>query len=473
MKIVCEDCGARYSIADEKVGGRAFRIRCKKCGQAIVVCGAAATEDAVRPAADAIWYVVVEGEQQGPLPPEGIARMLAAGSVDRETWVWREGLAQWLRLGEVDELGQAAPPSARASSEPSRRADLFAPSAAGDDVSASASAPAMTGARSESSVLFSLGNLQALAMRGQAASRPVRGVGAGGSGLLDIRALAASAQSSAAGPARGVDDLLSIGGAAAFSAALGAPVLAPVPTGSGRLLRMLVAVAALLLVGVIGLLVLVVARPAQARVAFVPPIVVPPYAPRSPAEAPAPPPAVATSSAHAPVIVPANQADAPAVRENTRRRPTDGHTPVESTSGVAPDREPARGPEEQASSAHSGSLEELVRQAVDPTAHASAVPVPPPPHEAPARSAQPSRADVRSALAAVQGPVRACAGGRSGTADIRFVFAPSGHVTTATVTSQPFAGTPAGSCMARAARAARVPPFSSGSLAVNFPFVVR
>ena len=67
MKIVCESCGAKYSIADEKVAGKVFKIRCKKCSAVIVVKGdqqqpaesepsAAATDSG-----DAIWHVVVAG----------------------------------------------------------------------------------------------------------------------------------------------------------------------------------------------------------------------------------------------------------------------------------------------------------------------------------------------------------------------------------------------------------------------------
>ena len=36
MKIVCAKCSARYSIADDKVAGKAFRVRCKRCGEVIV-----------------------------------------------------------------------------------------------------------------------------------------------------------------------------------------------------------------------------------------------------------------------------------------------------------------------------------------------------------------------------------------------------------------------------------------------------
>jgi len=37
MKIVCDACQAKYSIADEKIQGKAFKIRCKKCNHIIVV----------------------------------------------------------------------------------------------------------------------------------------------------------------------------------------------------------------------------------------------------------------------------------------------------------------------------------------------------------------------------------------------------------------------------------------------------
>ncbi|HEY6475700.1 MAG TPA: zinc-ribbon domain-containing protein, partial [Polyangia bacterium] len=39
MKIVCDSCGTKYSIADDKVRGKVFKIRCKKCSHIIVVRG--------------------------------------------------------------------------------------------------------------------------------------------------------------------------------------------------------------------------------------------------------------------------------------------------------------------------------------------------------------------------------------------------------------------------------------------------
>ena len=39
MKIVCDNCTTKYSIADEKVRGKVFKIKCKKCSHIIVVKG--------------------------------------------------------------------------------------------------------------------------------------------------------------------------------------------------------------------------------------------------------------------------------------------------------------------------------------------------------------------------------------------------------------------------------------------------
>ena len=39
MKIVCDNCSTKYSIADEKVRGKVFKIKCKKCSHIIVVKG--------------------------------------------------------------------------------------------------------------------------------------------------------------------------------------------------------------------------------------------------------------------------------------------------------------------------------------------------------------------------------------------------------------------------------------------------
>ncbi|MBL8679244.1 MAG: hypothetical protein JNK05_08770 [Myxococcales bacterium] len=85
--------------------------------------------------------------------------------------------------------------------------------------------------------------------------------------------------------------------------------------------------------------------------------------------------------------------------------------------------------------------------------------------------ATPQRADVSTAMRSVQSAVRACSAGQTGTAMISITFASSGRVTTAVV-DPPFSGTPMGSCMARAVRAATVPAFSQPTFRVQYPFAL-
>src|SRR5512144_1291256 len=47
MKIQCQSCQAKYTIADEKVLGKVVKIRCKKCSATIVING-----NETRPAED-------------------------------------------------------------------------------------------------------------------------------------------------------------------------------------------------------------------------------------------------------------------------------------------------------------------------------------------------------------------------------------------------------------------------------------
>lgn len=82
---------------------------------------------------------------------------------------------------------------------------------------------------------------------------------------------------------------------------------------------------------------------------------------------------------------------------------------------------------------------------------------------------QPTRDEVRDAIQAVTGAVRQCAPAYGGTVvPTDLTIAPSGRVTVATVSGS-LAGTPEGSCIARALRKARTPAFSGPRLTVKFP----
>jgi predicted Zn finger-like uncharacterized protein len=107
MRIVCDSCGAKYSIADEKIAGKLFKVRCKKCSEMIMVDGTAmASSDSVPVPGDASgpgsWFVVIDGAQSGPMSSEEVAGQLAAGAIDADTFAWCEGMEDWEPIGSID-----------------------------------------------------------------------------------------------------------------------------------------------------------------------------------------------------------------------------------------------------------------------------------------------------------------------------------------------------------------------------------
>lgn len=297
MKVVCGSCGAKYSVADDKVAGKTVKIRCKKCSETIVVRGDQGgfdEDEATRVfdyGAEAVWHVVVNGEQQGPFAPPQIGGLISEGKVDAEAYVWKEGFDGWKPLKEVPELAPFAKGGADATAVEAdveadapagnAGADLFSGGSKGDagadlfsgtskssafaapedddGVVASKASPRvtaqdaqMTGQRNENSVLFSLSNLQALASSPKpsgpspsVASAPTPAAKPAGhavgeaSGLIDIRALASAtaakpAASSGGGGSANIDDLLSMGGASPLAGGLASPLLAPPPAARSR-----------------------------------------------------------------------------------------------------------------------------------------------------------------------------------------------------------------------------------------------
>src|SRR6185369_540675 len=143
---VCDACQAKYSISDDKVQGKVFKIRCKKCSNIIVVRGGAgAAEAAPAPAAekdhrvydygydagappaadDAIWHVVINQDQVGPMTAGEVEQRLGAGEIDVESYVWREGFADWLPLAQVDVFAHLASSAPAAVAAPSGMSAMF------------------------------------------------------------------------------------------------------------------------------------------------------------------------------------------------------------------------------------------------------------------------------------------------------------------------------------------------------------
>lgn len=113
MKIQCQSCQAKYTIADEKVLGKVVKIRCKKCSATIVING-----NETRPQEDNAdthvfdyaaggneqWTVNVADGDQRTMSAQEIAGEYRNGVVTDETYCWKDGMADWLPLREIEQL---------------------------------------------------------------------------------------------------------------------------------------------------------------------------------------------------------------------------------------------------------------------------------------------------------------------------------------------------------------------------------
>ncbi len=398
--------------------------------------------------------------------------------------------------------------------------DLFASHAAASSASAEEGggrrAPAanhdggrvenLTAQRHENSVLFSLANLQQLAMPSAApkASAPItNGNGSSeGSGLIDIRAMAATTMgapgiSSGGGGSSGIsDDLPTFG---SFSAA--APVLLPIPTQSGppKWMYAIIAAMGLLVVGIGVMAYKILTTKPVTVIEQVPAPAAPPTA-----VALAPKPAAPAASPAAPSIPDENlppregaagTESAKAAGEGAKHekgggkekhvgkgggKDKKGGTGAESGGGKTAAATPAAAPEPAEKKPAKGSLDDLLEGALSGKKSrraASSDDDSPAPRKAaaaaPAEAAGPlsSRAVV-AGMNGIKPKVNDCYNQYkvAGMAMVNVVIAKSGKVSSATVSGK-FAGTPTGTCVEKAVKSASFPP--SDGLNTPYPFQLR
>jgi len=183
MKIVCDNCATKYQIADEKVSGKAFKIRCKKCGHVIVVgkndgsTGAAAGDApaesaaaAPEPAAgESVWHLVIDREQVGPMTAEEVRAKVKAGQVNADTYGWKEGFEDWLKLSAIDVFkeifaGATSEPATQRNESPEpQQADQAAPTPGSDAVAGIAAQEPVKTAAPTAATLYSEGGNDARA----------------------------------------------------------------------------------------------------------------------------------------------------------------------------------------------------------------------------------------------------------------------------------------------------------------------
>jgi predicted Zn finger-like uncharacterized protein len=221
MKITCHSCGAKYTVSDEKVQGKTVKMKCRKCGTTIVVgaqgaipdAGGAAADSGLEssaavdaPAAGSYLVNVSEGDQR-TMSLDELVEAHRQGVVTNDTYLWADGMSEWQALSEnatvVAALSASAPaPAVSARREAAAPApDLFGPMAAEPSAVtwggiAAPSAPVAK--RDENSVLFSLSALTSTTNSIPAPKPSQTTAKKDDSGLIDLKALAASASTTSA-----------------------------------------------------------------------------------------------------------------------------------------------------------------------------------------------------------------------------------------------------------------------------------
>ena len=517
MKIACEACGAKYTIADDKVRGRKVKIRCKGCGTPIVVDGqqgggasvpaADADTDALLEAdAPAVWSVNLSDTDSRTMSVEEIVAGYASGLVSADAFVWKDGMADWVAILESElapllpvppaaapvaaapavattrggvpafttpGLGGprpvgARPAATRAQAQPDNTQDLFgAIDAAGSGVDEVAtSAPTvpqagtsayddgkLTGARNENSVLFSLDALKAGFSPSAPSAKPAPKAPASKGTNTRPQQPSNPDDPFGMGVSQGLGGL---SGGVLFGdnhALLTAPAPPPPPppaqvtagahptyAAPSQLNKLAVIGGGVASVAIIGLLIaLLFGKKHEAA------------------------PSADSSALGGSSAAPSASSAAEAKKEESAPKVEDNA--AASASAVA-----------STSASATASASASAAPAIKPGAGAVAVVKKPKEDAPPPADAPPfSKAAAISALSAAAVSAGSCKkpGGPTGGGKATITFAPSGRVTTATVSGGSFAGTPVGGCIASVFRRSHVPAFSGSSVTVSKSFSIN
>jgi len=501
MKIACEACAAKYTIADDKVRGRRVKIRCKGCGTPIVVDGQngagpsiadAETDVALEAEAPVTWSVNLSDTDSRTMSTEEIVAAYASGVVTADAFIWKDGMADWVPLldselapllagaapvaavgarggmplfSSPNQGAQASRPAATTHATQPNTQDLFGSlDSAGSEEDPGLNAPSvpqagtsayddgkLTGARNENSVLFSLDALKAgFSPSAPSAAKPAPKVPAKGPGAARPQQPSNPddpfGMSAAAGLMGGRGALFGADNQALMTAPAppppAAPVHAPFVAGAVPAAYAPKPNKLVYIVGGVGGVVIIGLLLA---------------------------------------LLMGKKSDSGATADNSAMASASAAPVAEKPPEEAKKEEPAK-PAEVASAATSASA------AASASSATSAKPAPvaqtgggttvkkPKEDAPPPADAQPfSKASAISALGAAASSAGSCKkpGGPTGPGKATVTFAPSGRVTTATIAGGSYAGTGVGGCVASVFRRAHVPPFSGSSVTVSKSFQIN
>ncbi len=530
MKITCESCGAKYTIADDKVRGRKVKIRCKGCGTAIVVDGQqesagpstppeaanAADVDATipidtgapsisapPPSNDGKWSVNLSETDQRTLSTQEIVDGWKSGLVTTDAFVWREGMADWLPVLESAELASLL----KAGSKPKNAKPSQTPAAR----PASASPPArVSGGRAPAGAdLFgaaaSAGADEEVAMPapGRQPGRPP-----GATAVVDDKPTGARNENSVlfsldalkagfAGPApkqeppkkgnarAAADDPFGLGGpnagsfgggGAMFSLADNSALLtapAPPEPPKPKIVESFAPGAAMPEArsskkGMIAVVIIALLIIGGGAAAFT-------MSAKSKEEA-----ALAAAASAAAAVSQAREeeqkakAAAERAEQEKQAEAEKARAAAAAASAKSEEKPAASGEPAKAGAPATGPAGAIVKKDAAKKDEKKVVEEKPP-AAAPAAEQPFSKASAVSALSAAAGQAPSCKklGGPTGSGRVTVTFAPSGRVTTANVDGGAFAGTSVGGCVASLFRKAHVPPFSGSAVTVSKSFSIN
>jgi predicted Zn finger-like uncharacterized protein len=132
MKITCQACQSKYTIADDKIQGKVAKIRCRKCGATVLVdasvAGGRGNGSGAPPATSDVWLVsVAEGDQRSMQLAE-VIDAYNSGAIVADTYLWKEGMGDWQPLSEIGEIVNALT-EANAAAAPQEEYQAPAPAA--------------------------------------------------------------------------------------------------------------------------------------------------------------------------------------------------------------------------------------------------------------------------------------------------------------------------------------------------------